>query len=102
MKKTIPSLAVLKSRARATRLQLSLKPYLGLEVDGEQCGFYKQFTASEKTFWSEMLNLMISGNKELALQYFDMVWLEGKEGKEDFLKDFNRKLSASPYWRLLK
>lgn len=102
MRKPLPSLATLKSKARMTRLELSPKPYLGLGLDGEQCELYKKITPSEKAFWSEMLNLMISGKEDLALQYFDLVWLEGKEGKEDFLKDFNKKLSAYPYWQLLR
>jgi len=101
MRKPVPSLAELKSRARAARELLDSKPYLGDGILGDGCTPYKDDAKVQTTFWSEMLDLMISGNKELAWQYFDLVWPAEKKGKELFLEHLKEKLSYSEHWRTI-
>lgn len=85
MKKPPPTLAALKTKARAARLKISSEPYteVGMEF--------------EEAFWSEMLDLIYTGNETLAWQYFDLVWPVQKRGKDIFLNDFKQQLAESYY-----
>jgi len=99
MKKGPPSLASLKSKGRFTSTKLGFEPYIGGDAhDG--CGLFKE-GEKEIPFWSDMINLMISDRAQLAWQYLDLVWPEGKPGKEIFIAELKEKLSASRFWREL-
>lgn len=86
MKEPAPSLASLRSKARAARSKIDLEPY----TEAPTAGF-------EEAFWSEMLDLIYSGNEPLAWQYFDSVWPAQKPGKERFLADFKEQLTFTYY-----
>jgi hypothetical protein len=48
--------------------------------------------------WHVMLDLIYTGNTDLALQFLEKAWKPGVTGKEEFLKDFRAELAKSPYW----
>ena len=48
--------------------------------------------------WSEMLDLIYTGNAPQAWRFFDLAWPAGRKGKEEFLREFRAKLAKSPYW----
>ncbi len=52
--------------------------------------------------WGLMLDLIYSGNASTAWEFFDHAWPTGRKGKEEFLVDFRKKLSESPYIEDLK
>jgi len=68
----------------------------------------------KSTIWSNMIQLIYSGNGNLAWKYLDKVWPNGKTGsyqddsnhklitKAQFVKDFKKQLSTSQYWSDLK
>jgi len=85
MKKAPPGLVTLKQKARLARLKISNAPYT---QDGDDF---------HEAFWSEMLDLIYTGNEPLAWQYFDLVWPASKPGKERFLSDFKSQLENSYY-----
>jgi hypothetical protein len=85
MRKPPPSLAKLKSKARAARLRINSNPYTEVGMDFEEA------------FWDQMLDLIYTGHEDLAWQYFDLVWPAGKPGKNKFLADFNEQLAESYY-----
>lgn len=85
MKKPAPPLARLKAKARAASLKISNAPYTEVGMDFEEA------------FWSEMLDLIYSGNEDLAWQYFELVWPTTKPGKETFTADFKEALAESYY-----
>ena len=90
MKKAPPSAALLKKKAAAARKKLTTEPY----KTGEY-GF-------EEAFWGEMLNLIYTGNEAEAWNYFEMVWPEGKPGKQQFRDDFTEQLNMSPFWKMIQ
>jgi hypothetical protein len=49
-----------------------------------------------------MLDLIYTGNGELAMKFFDEAWPNHIEGKKAFLEDFEKKLKRSPYWPQIK
>lgn len=131
MKKPAPSLAVLRSKAQKFRNQLSLKPYKGandlnaLNVN-EMLGpmddpglFSKEYSdldreartalastffskrVFEPPFWDVMLDLIFTGNEDLAWQFLDLVWPPQKQGKAIFIKDFKNQLLKSLYWQMI-
>ena len=55
-----------------------------------------------KRLWEIMLDLVYSGNAELAWQVFDRAWMPGTSGKEEALKAFRSELEKSPYWEEIK
>jgi hypothetical protein len=85
MKKPAPSIASLRTKARAERAKVSTEPYTSDEG------------SMEYPFWAEMLDLIYSGNEQAAWQYFEMVWPPKRQGKELFLKDFKAQLAESYY-----
>lgn len=86
MKKPPPSLASLKSKARVAQKKINLDRYTEVSI-GE----------FEEAFWSEMLDLIYTGNETLAWQYFDLVWPNQKPGREQFLADFKEQLASTYY-----
>ncbi|MCL4458008.1 MAG: hypothetical protein M1147_03285 [Nitrospirae bacterium] len=52
--------------------------------------------------WGYMLDLMYSGNGQLALEFFDKVWSDKRRGKKEFLEVFKKQISKSPYWSEIK
>lgn len=104
MKAPAPSFAVLKKKAQLQIPQLNLKPYKGQEnIDPlDYSPLYKDDASySDGVFWSEMLDLIYSGNEELAWQFLDMVWPPQKQGKALFIKDFKKQLLESHYWQMI-
>ena len=115
MKKPAPSLAVLKNKAEFYRQKLNLKPYSGdVDYDYEHDPFYEEVNypnnADEKykgvlyrnvVFWGPMLDLIYTGNEELAWQFLDLVWPAQKQGKALFIRDFKKQLLESQYWRMI-
>lgn len=95
MRKPPPSLQVLRRKAQAAKQKINDNPW----VDETE-----NFNDFEEAFWGEMLELIYSGNEELAWQYFDLVWPSKKAGKEKFLSDFKKRLDESAYgeWKRLK
>jgi hypothetical protein len=91
MKKSPPTMAVLKRKADKARKQMTLGSYRGEEQDGFL-----------DAFWGEMLDLMYAGNETAAWQYFDMVWDKRKAGKELFKQDFLKHLNESKYWQMMQ
>ncbi len=87
MRKPAPPLAKLQSEARLVRSQLGLEPYKGEEESGLAVAF-----------WGRMLDLLYSGNEQLAWQYLDLAWPVRKPGKATFRADFERQLSKSWFW----
>lgn len=85
MKKPPPPMTALRAKALAARSKIGNDPYTG-----EESGI-------EYPFWGEMLDLIYSGNKGLAWQYFDLVWPAGKQDKELFRRDFKNRLAESYY-----
>lgn len=99
MKKPPPSLAVLKSKAQKFRPQLSLKPYKG--IDNEDSVLYKEGFDYDSFFTDVMLDLIFSGNEDLAWQFLDLVWPPQKQGKALFIRDFKKQLLESQYWQMI-
>ncbi|MFN2501147.1 MAG: hypothetical protein ABR530_03950 [Pyrinomonadaceae bacterium] len=85
LRKKPPSLVELKGKARKARAKVSLEPYT---EDGAQF---------DEAFWDVMLDLIYTGNEDLAWQYFDLVWPARKQGKELFLANFREILASSYY-----
>ncbi len=61
--------------------------------------------------WSFMLDLIYTGNGELAWKVFDEAWPDGTKGwcldsgeitKDEFLRNFRKQLAESPYWAGIK
>jgi hypothetical protein len=61
--------------------------------------------------WNFMLDLIYTGNGDLAWKMFDEAWPDGTKGwcldsgevtKEEFLRDFRKQLASSPYWPGIK
>jgi len=52
--------------------------------------------------WGVMLELLYTGNGELALEFLDRAWHKKIEGKEVFLKEFKKRLLTSPYISVVK
>ncbi len=100
MKKTAPSLSVLKRKAQLVRQKLSLEPYKG--IDNENSVIYKEEFLGEPDFWGEMLDLIYTGNEDLAWQYLDLVWSPQKQGKAIFREDFKNQLNESYYWKMIQ
>lgn len=48
--------------------------------------------------WATMLDLIYSGNGDVAWQFFDSVWRNGVKGKDEFRGAFLAQLQSSPYW----
>lgn len=67
----------------------------------------------DSVLWTKMLNLIYSGNSKQAWTLLDLVWLDRQTctglyhgddycktaTKEQFRKEFLKKLSSSPYWK---
>lgn len=116
MKKAAPTFVVLKKEAQVQIQQLRLEPYNGeksencrrpmfIDMNGttqysfEPC-LYKD-DASAPVFWGRMLDLIYTGNEELAWQFLDLVWPRQKQGKELFIRDFKDRLLQSWYWPMI-
>lgn len=61
----------------------------------------------DSRLWWGMLNLIYSGNGDLAWKYCDWYWSDQDEpifpaDKKKFLREFKKNLSRSPYWGDLK
>ena len=48
--------------------------------------------------WTEMLNLIYTGNMFQAWDLIDLSWPEGIGGKEQFIEEFKLQLQESPFW----
>jgi hypothetical protein len=118
MKKPAPSLAVLKNKAEFYRQKLSLAPYRGEENTYQPPDFidpfykedaypnngnetYKGVVYRNVVFWGPMLDLIYTGNEELAWQFLDLVWPPQKQGKALFIRDFKKQLLESHYWKMI-
>lgn len=97
MKKTAPPLNKLQSMARDSRSKLNKLPYKGYEF----AGMVDDGFIFEESFWGVMLDLIYTGNEELAWQYLDLVWRNDKPGKELFRSDFKKQLAESPFWLMI-
>ena len=101
MKKPAPSLAIIRKKALFAASQLNNLPYVG-SVDGfyDAGSLFKEDVKDfSSTFYSEMLDLIYSGNELLAWQFFDLTWPNNKAGKDIFLREFKKRLSESSYWQ---
>jgi hypothetical protein len=87
MRKPAPSLADLQSRATAL-------------ASDEQWKADSPDPPSD--LWKEMLDLIYTGNAQLAWRFINMAWPGQKPGKAEFLKEFKAKLQESPYWKDLQ
>lgn len=47
--------------------------------------------------WGTMLDLIYTGNAELAYDFLDTTWPVERPGKDQFLADFKKQLNESPY-----
>jgi len=118
MKKPVPSLAVLRKKAEFYGQKLSLESYKGDENNASPLDFKDPFykenaypnNANETyrgavyrnvVFWGPMLDLIYTGNEELAWQFLDLVWPPQKQGKALFIRDFKKKLLESEYWKMI-
>ncbi|MBI4824863.1 MAG: hypothetical protein HY807_00370 [Nitrospirae bacterium] len=52
--------------------------------------------------WSYMLELIYSGNANVAWQFFDKAWLPDIAGKKEFMQEFQTQLETSAYWTQIK
>lgn len=52
--------------------------------------------------WGYMLDLIYSGNEQVAWDFFDQAWPPSIPGKKEFLDDFRKQLSTSRYWPQVK
>ncbi len=48
--------------------------------------------------WSEMLDLIYTGNMLQAWKLVDHSWPKGITGKQEFMDDFKERLQESPFW----
>ena len=55
---------------------------------------FKEWSAPYQ-MWSEMLDLIYSGNMDSAWRLCDLSWPEKHPGKELFLKEFKKQLATS-------
>lgn len=85
MKKPPPDSAVLERKVR--------------KVLGDERWKEREVASS---LWGVMLDLIYSGNAEVAWKFFDRAWPPEIKGKEQFLADFRSQLSQSPYWPEIK
>lgn len=100
MKKPPPSLLTLKKKAYAIHKQLSPEPYLG--ADNFESAIYKDDFRGEPVFWGLMLDLIYSGNEDLAWQYLDLIWSPQKQGKKLFIREFKSQLTEGHFWKMIQ
>lgn len=100
MKKPAPALNTLKRMAQVARSELSLATYRGEE--NENSVLYKENVFPKTVFWGTMLDLIYTGNEDLAWQFLDLVWDIRKQGKELFIRDFKKQLAGSEYWQMIE
>lgn len=48
--------------------------------------------------WAHMLELIYTGNGNVAWDFFDSVWRDGVSGKKEFRTAFEEIMRSSPYW----
>ncbi|MGB2867566.1 MAG: hypothetical protein WBD36_03880 [Bacteroidota bacterium] len=58
-------------------------------------GFFRREVPS--SLWTHMLDLIYTGNGDLAWKFFNECWPAGRTGKERFLKEFKEQLGRSRY-----
>jgi len=49
-----------------------------------------------------MLDLIYSGNEKQAYQFLEKAWVTSTSDKRKFIKEFQKQLETSPYWREIK
>ena len=60
-------------------------------------------TRLEPQLWKVMLDLMYTGNADVAREFFEAAWPEGRTGKEEFAQEFwECQLRHSIYWTTIK
>ncbi len=100
MKKPAPTLNTLKRMAQVARNELSLEAYRG--EDNENSVLYREDIFPKTVFWGTMLDLIYTGNEDLAWQFLDLVWDTRKQGKQLFIRDFKKQLAESEYWKMIE
>ncbi len=62
----------------------------------------REDTGAPVLLWTEMLNLIYSGNADLALKLFDSAWPADSPHKKKFQCEFGRQLGQSPFFEDLR
>lgn len=73
----------------------SIEKWLSDDVD-----YYSQLLPPE--LWAIMLDLLYTGNGNLALEFLEKAWYKKLEGEVVFLKSFQQQLLKSPYISVIK
>lgn len=60
------------------------------------------FSEPPSALWGYMIELIYSGNGDLAWQFFEAAWPDHKPGKPEFLEEFKARLAEGPYWPEIK
>ncbi len=50
-------------------------------------------------YWSEMLNLMYTGNMDQVWEFAEFAWPPKIKGKQKFIKEFKEMLQSTVFWR---
>lgn len=70
-------------------------------VDCQKDYEFKSWSAPYE-MWDKMLDLIYSGNMDLAWRLCDLSWPANHPGKANFLKEFKKELATSPYYKSIK
>jgi hypothetical protein len=92
MRKPAPSEDEWKKRADGVRADWDNKEVMDMTFDSEEWG------RVPPSLWRNMLDLIYSGNGELAWKFLDELWPGDKPGKDAFRKDFEAQLATSAYY----
>jgi len=93
MKKAPPSHENLEKKLIQIRNEFG-----GPEAAPNQNPKWSQRGGVPAALWAYMLDLIYTGNGNLAFDFFDKAWPDWKEAKKEFLDAFKKELSQSPYW----
>ncbi len=92
MRKPAPAEAEWQKRVDSVRADWDNKEVMGMTFEDEEWG------KAPPSLWGNMLDLIYSGNGELAWKFLDELWPDGKPGKDAFRKDFEAQLGKSDYY----
>ena len=73
-------------------------PYRACPLPGDNTVYADNKWAAPNDLFSEMLDLIYSGNMESAWKLCNLSWPVKHPGKANFLKEFINQLQTSPYY----
>jgi len=97
-KNTLDALmSILPERVKRSKIETLLRRWGHLEKY-EGIGWTNGKVTVPPKVWDHMLNLIYTGHPDLAWQFLERCWPDGKGGMAAFVADFMAALSESSYW----